>query len=89
MGFLTTIITTPRLNGLVRGNGIKVSKNLVESARLDASAVLENLDQGSYIIDLSIAKEGYATATIEKNFAILRNLKCILNGSSLSRKWIN
>jgi len=44
MGFLTTIITTPRLNGLVRGNGIKVSKNLVESARLDASAVLENLN---------------------------------------------
>ena len=43
MGILTTIFTTPRLNGLTRGNGIKVSKILAESARLESSAVLENL----------------------------------------------
>ena len=44
MGILTTIFTTPRLNGLMRGNGIKVSKKLMESGQMDASLVLEKLN---------------------------------------------
>ncbi len=44
MGLLTTIFTTPRLNGLMRGNGIRVSKKLMESGQMDASLVLEKLD---------------------------------------------
>jgi Mg2+-importing ATPase len=45
MGFLTTIFTNPtRLAGFVRGNGIKVSKKLVDSARVETTAVLEQLN---------------------------------------------
>jgi Mg2+-importing ATPase len=45
MGFLTTIFTAPqRWANNTRGNGIQVSKLLVESARQDASAVLEKLN---------------------------------------------
>ncbi len=45
MGFFTTIITAPqRWVGPARGNEIQISKTLVDSARLDASAVLEKLN---------------------------------------------
>jgi len=44
MGLLTTIFTTPRLPGLMRGNGIRVSKKLMESGQMDAALVLEKLN---------------------------------------------
>jgi Mg2+-importing ATPase len=48
MGFFATLFTTPtRLTGAVRGNGISVSKQLVESAHKDISAVFEQLQTSS------------------------------------------
>jgi len=45
MGFLASIITTPlRLGNPAHANGIRVSRQLVESARLDPNAVLEQLN---------------------------------------------
>ncbi len=45
MGFFATLISTPmRLAGAVRGNGIGISKQLVENAHKDLSAVFEQLN---------------------------------------------
>ncbi len=45
MGFFATIVTTPqRWIGPARGNGIQISKILVESAKLDTPAILEKLN---------------------------------------------
>ena len=45
MGFFATIVTAPqRWITPARGNGIQISKALVESARMDSSAVLEKLN---------------------------------------------
>ena len=45
MGFFAAIISAPqRLTGTARTNGVQISKTLVESARLDAAAVLEKLN---------------------------------------------
>ena len=45
MGFFATIISAPqRLIGPTRGNGVQISKTLVDSARLEAAAVLEKLN---------------------------------------------
>jgi Mg2+-importing ATPase len=45
MGFLTTIFTTPqRWVNITHGNGIQISKLLVESARQDVPLVLEKLN---------------------------------------------
>ncbi len=45
MGFFATIVTTPqRWITPTRGNGIQISKTLVESARLDTPAILEKLN---------------------------------------------
>jgi Mg2+-importing ATPase len=45
MGFFATLITTPvRLTGSFRGNGTVVSKQLVENANKDLSAVFEQLN---------------------------------------------
>jgi len=45
MGFLATILTTPtRLKGFTRGNGIHISKRLVDSAQADVAAVLLQLN---------------------------------------------
>lgn len=44
MGFLGTVLTAPaRLTAHGRGNGIHISKKLVESARMDTQAVLDQL----------------------------------------------
>jgi P-type Mg2+ transporter len=44
MGFFATLISTPmRLMGTTRGNGIGISKQLVENAHQDLSAVFEQL----------------------------------------------
>ncbi len=44
MGFFATLLTTPtRLTGAIRGNGIGISKQLVESAHQDLSFVYEQL----------------------------------------------
>ena len=44
MGFFATLLTTPmRLTGAIKGNGIGISKQLVESAHQDLSAVYEQL----------------------------------------------
>ncbi|HUI89794.1 MAG TPA: magnesium-translocating P-type ATPase [Anaerolineales bacterium] len=45
MGFFTTIFANPtRLPAFARGNGIKVSRKLLDSAQMDASAVFEKLN---------------------------------------------
>ena len=45
MGFFATLISTPmRQTGAVRGNGIGISKQLVENAQKDLSAVFEQLN---------------------------------------------
>ena len=45
MGIFTTIFANPtRLSVFTRGNGIKVSKKLVESGQAEASAVLEKMN---------------------------------------------
>jgi Mg2+-importing ATPase len=45
MGFFATLITTPmRLTGTLRGNGTVISKQLIEDAHKDISAVFEQLD---------------------------------------------
>ncbi len=45
MGFFATLISTPmRLTGALRGNGIGISKQLVENAHKDLSAVFEQLN---------------------------------------------
>ena len=45
MGIFTTIFANPtRLSAFTRGNGIKVSKKLVESGQAEASAVLEKMN---------------------------------------------
>ena len=47
MGFFATIISTPqRWVKPARGGGIQISRALVESARLDGSAMLEKLNTG-------------------------------------------
>ncbi len=44
MGFFATLLTPPiHLTGAIRGNGIGISKQLVESAHQDLSAVYEQL----------------------------------------------
>ena len=48
MGIFTTIFATPpRLSGFARGNGIKVSKKLVESGQVEVAAVLEKMNTTS------------------------------------------
>jgi len=48
MGIFATIFTNPtRLTGLVRGNGIRVSRLLVESGLMDAAAVFEKFNTTS------------------------------------------
>jgi Mg2+-importing ATPase len=45
MGFFATLLTTPtHLTGAMRGNGIGISKQLVENAHKDLSAVFEQLN---------------------------------------------
>jgi len=45
MGFFATLLTTPlRLTGAMRGNGIGISKQLVESAHKEISAIFEQLN---------------------------------------------
>jgi P-type Mg2+ transporter len=45
MGFFASILTTPmRLSGALRGNGIGVSKQLIDSARKETSTVFEQLN---------------------------------------------
>jgi len=45
MGFFATLLTTPmRLTGAMRGNGIGISKQLVDSAHKEISAVFEQLN---------------------------------------------
>jgi Mg2+-importing ATPase len=45
MGILATIFANPtRLSAFARGNGIKVSKKLVESGQVEVSAVLEKMN---------------------------------------------
>ncbi len=45
MGFFATILSTPtRLTGFTRGNGIHVSKKLLDSARADIPAVITQLN---------------------------------------------
>lgn len=45
MGFLATVLTSPtRLKGFTRGNGIHISKKLVDSAHADVAAVLDQLN---------------------------------------------
>jgi P-type Mg2+ transporter len=79
MGILTTIFTTPRLSGLTRGNGIKVSKILVESARLESSAVLENLNTtqnglGSEEVETRLEQYGFNEVAKEKHQTWLMRL---------------
>jgi Mg2+-importing ATPase len=45
MGFFATLISTPmRLTGAMRGNGIGISKQLIENAHKDLSAVFEQIN---------------------------------------------
>ena len=45
MGIFTAIFANPtRLSVFARGNGIKVSKKLVESGQVEVSAVLEKMN---------------------------------------------
>ena len=48
MGIFTTIFANPtRLSVFARGNGIKVSKKLVESGQVEVAAVLEKMNTTS------------------------------------------
>ncbi len=45
MGFLATVLTVPtRLTGFGRGNGIYISKRLIESAQSEGGAILDQLN---------------------------------------------
>jgi Mg2+-importing ATPase len=45
MGFFATLLTTPmRLTGAIRGNGIGISKQLIDSAHKEITAVFEQLN---------------------------------------------
>jgi hypothetical protein len=44
MGFFATILTTPaRLTGFTRGNGIHISKKIVDSAHAEVDIIVEQL----------------------------------------------
>jgi Mg2+-importing ATPase len=79
MGVLTTIFAPTRLNSLMRGNGIKVSKDLMESARMDAAAVLEKLNTtqnglNSEEVDVRIDQYGLNEVAKEKRQTWLMRL---------------
>jgi len=70
MGFFSTIMTTPqRWANTTKGNVIQISKALVDSARLDAAAVLEKLStsqNGLTILDVEARFEQYGPNEVAK-----------------------
>ncbi len=70
MGFFATILSTPtRLTGLTRGNGIQISKKLLDSARADVPTVLANLEttlEGLQPADVEARLEQYGLNEIAR-----------------------